>query len=347
MTMMNEEEEEAVPILEERLEYLASRGAMACFPPCGRQDILQVGNAFDLILISSNTTGDVTCNDSVINFPGNNFYKTLNPVMCQGSDSSVQCLLECPQIHGEPIQFPIFNQKIQVPLPNHLEGVAQERIYHDEKEQGTDNNSSSDRDDDDSQHNDDALKTLATLLKTGRNSARYVLTNASGETIGIAPTNIFLWSDRDRVIVSDVDGTITRSNVRGVVDTILTEQYTYCHHGVCEFLSSSSSLPSQTGTVRLLYLTSRPIGIANTTRKFLSQLRQKDTHQLPEGPLIGHSGSLPQVLLMELVYRSIHEFKAAALQQHVVQPFARMGVKKVFLAGFGNTLMDMKVICPC
>jgi hypothetical protein len=96
--------------------------------------------------------------------------------------------------------------------------------------------------------------------------------------------------------------------------------------------------------IRLLYLTSRPIGIANTTRKFLSQLRQRDTHQLPQGPLIGHTGTLPQVLMMELVYKSIHEFKAAALHQHVVQPFALLGVhpKHIFVAGFGNTLMDMQ-----
>lgn len=218
-------------------------------------------------------------------------------------------------------------------------------------------------------HDAKTLGKLTSFLKKGCNAARYLLQNADGETIAIAPFNIFLWSCTDRIMVVDVDGTITRSNIRGVVDTIVTEQYTYCHDGVCEFLSSSSSLlrnmsssengendsknnggdgddegDSSQSHIRLLYLTSRPIGIANTTRKFLSQLRQRDTHQLPQGPLIGHTGTLPQVLMMELVYKSIHEFKAAALLQHVVQPFAVMGVhpRNIFVAGFGNTLMDMQ-----
>jgi hypothetical protein len=37
-------------------------------------------------------------------------------------------------------------------------------------------------------------------------------------SLPLAPVNIFLWSSTDRIMVVDVDGTITRSNIRGVVD---------------------------------------------------------------------------------------------------------------------------------
>jgi hypothetical protein len=330
--------------MEERIEYLANRGAL-CFPPC-RSDVAVVGNAFDLILIQSSTDPTVvTCSDTLFSF-------ALNPVLCNGTQAT-QAVLEIAQVHGEPIQFPILNQKI-LPAPAASGEQPHGKLYMEDRcshrpvpDEDNCNSSSSSSSQENSHHDARSLARLASFLKVGRNSARYLLLSSDGMTLAIAPTNIFLWSDRDRIMVVDVDGTITRSNIRGVVDTILTEQYTYCHDGVCEFLSSlmaSSSILSSNMNIRLLYLTSRPIGIANTTRKFLSQLRQCDTHQLPEGPLIGHTGTLPQVLMMELVYRSIHEFKAATLLQHVVQPFFEQGVDKreIFLAGFGNTLMDMQ-----
>jgi hypothetical protein len=383
------EEEEMYPIVcmeEEKIESLAPASAMCRFSPC-RPDVAVVGNAFDIILLQSSTDPtQASCSDSMYSFG----IHVLNPIMCNGKEASALTVLEITPLHGEPIQFPIRHQKIQAPVKDECQ---HHHIFMEERgsvngsgtpsshpantnapsppDKATETATTSTSGADDSHphrqthlidHDAKTLGRLASFLKKGCNAARYLLQNADGEIIAIAPLNIFLWSNTDRIMVVDVDGTITRSNIRGVVDTIVTEQYTYCHEGVCEFLSSSSSLlhtmtekSENNGSgdgddhrsqshIRLLYLTSRPIGIANTTRKFLSQLRQRDAHQLPQGPLIGHTGTLPQVLMMELVYKSIHEFKAAALHQHVVQPFALLGVhpKRIFVAGFGNTLMDMQ-----
>jgi hypothetical protein len=386
----NYTEEETNPILnmqEERgmTDYLARTGGV-CFSPC-RPDVAVIGNAFDLMLLQSATDPlTASCSDPMFSFGIN----TLNPVLCQGTGSSnlkegkgnghTQTVLEITQLHGEPIQFPIRHQTIQAPSSeehhhhHHIfmeergSGTATATTKTTATTSGTDHRAHTPQ----PQHDAHTLGRLASYLKIGGNAARYVLQNVhDGEILAVAPLNIFLFSSNDRIMVVDVDGTITRSNIRGVVDTIVTEQYTYCHEGVCEFLSSmygsgdngsngengDSGSPSK-GHVRLLYLTSRPIGIANTTRKFLSQLRQCADHtntkntntttthyQLPQGPLMGHTGTLPQVLLMELVYHSIHEFKAQTLLKNVVQPFLKQGVvdpSQMFVAGFGNTLMDMQ-----
>jgi phosphatidate phosphatase PAH1 len=45
-------------------------------------------------------------------------------------------------------------------------------------------------------------------------------------------------------VVSDIDGTITKSNARGVIDTIFTENYQYCHEGICNLLSNLAEQPN-------------------------------------------------------------------------------------------------------
>lgn len=186
----------------------------------------------------------------------------------------------------------------------------------------------------------DITSKLAPFLKPGRNPIRYLLLEDE-RVVGLAQANIFLWSFKDRVVVSDIDGTITKSNARGVIDTILTQNYRYCHDGICQLLSSMTEQPN----TQVLYVTSRPIGVASHTRKFLANVRQGD-HQLPAGPMLGFGGTVPQILFMELISKNTHHFKAEILWRQVVQPFRKVShatsASPIFLAGLGNTIMDVQ-----
>lgn len=158
--------------------------------------------------------------------------------------------------------------------------------------------------------------------------------------MGIANANIFLWKQSDSVVVSDIDGTITVSNARGILGTIITNQYTkVCHVGICNILSTLSS------SSQIVYVTSRPIALVNQTRQFLSSLKQGNK-TLPDGPLLGFGGNLHQLLLMELVSKTTQKFKTGKLWQQIVQPFRRATNNDpdspVFVAGFGNNFMDMQ-----
>ena len=233
-------------------------------------------------------------------------------------------------------------------------------------------------------NNDDeqeALLQLANLLQPGKNRVRYLFRNHQ-RVLGAVQASIFLWSDRDRIVVCDVDGTITKTNVRGIYDTIVTEKYGYCHDRVCQFMSSLKGHPQQqqqqtqmeqeeTGAVNVLYLTSRPLFIAQTTRRFLSNLTQskannnpspsktkqqqqhcntdqEQSHRLPEGPLMGFAGRFLEVMKMELMTKTVHLFKASLLMDQVVTPFCDVSEdphekhQSLFVAGFGNTLMDVQ-----
>lgn len=185
--------------------------------------------------------------------------------------------------------------------------------------------------------------TLQELLKftsKGKNSIRYSLFD-NQQILATAHASLYVWSVDTHVIVCDLDGTVTKSNARGVLDTMVLESYTHAHDGVCEFLTNLVEMEER---LQVLYLTSRPLSYATSTRKFLAGLQQEQqtcTHRLPKGPLFMHPGTLKSVLMSELVTKDVHIYKSDTLLRSVVLVFAAAGrTSNVLVAGFGNTLAD-------
>jgi LNS2 (Lipin/Ned1/Smp2) len=313
---------------------------VSSFDDCGLfPSSVLIGNAWDLIVTHSSRDATlVASSDAVYCFDKHHGIKLVTP-------HARSVVLEIETLSGSPLRFPIRNHKIQSPGDS-LYPMEERRV----KSLGflgfssSSSSSSSSSQSSGESHSPLALSTIVESIKPGRNRARYLLLH-DDEVLAVAPMSIFSWTDQERVIVVDVDGTITKSNVRGMVDTVLTESYHHCHSGVCRFFST---LLSQLETneilrARLVYLSSRPIKLANCTKKFIHELRQKGDSALPDGPLLCFPGSLSKVLKMELVYHSVHEFKLKTLRDQVVRPFVQVGVTdNVLLAGFGNQASDMK-----
>jgi len=151
------------------------------------------------------------------------------------------------------------------------------------------------------------------ILNYGRNLLRYTLFSKKGTIVATAEAHLYLWKSSDSVIVSDVDGTVTKSDIRGVINTVIQDQFDYCHGGICKFYhdmleyygskndrdenedcrgteisrwdngpecrhSSASDPPPprsrKDGEIRFLYLSSRPISLVSQTRKLLLSLQQ-------------------------------------------------------------------------
>mmetsp|Transcript_2369 Transcript_2369/g.2738 ORF Transcript_2369/g.2738 Transcript_2369/m.2738 type:complete len:505 (-) Transcript_2369:72-1586(-) len=204
------------------------------------------------------------------------------------------------------------------------------------------------------------LQALKMYLHSGRNPMRYLLLNLELKTIvGMASASIFVYSQHDSIVVSDIDGTVTKSNAAGLLGTVgpfkeaLYGKVT--HEGICHLLSTLASQKheneNETGTTQVVYLTSRPTLLANQTRQFLIDLTQPATTStttttnentvvdddnesarttankeandigLPRGPLLGFGGKVSNVLVMELISHTANEFKSKKLWQQVVQPF--------------------------
>uniref|UniRef100_A0A7N0SXK3 LNS2/PITP domain-containing protein n=1 Tax=Kalanchoe fedtschenkoi TaxID=63787 RepID=A0A7N0SXK3_KALFE len=140
---------------------------------------------------------------------------------------------------------------------------------------------------------------------------------------------IYLWKWNARVVISDVDGTITKSDVLGQFMPMVG--YDWSHIGVAHLFSAIKE-----NGYHLLFLSARSISQSYLTRQFLFNLKQ-DGKALPDGPVVISPDGLFPSLFREVIRRAPHEFKIACLEdiRALFPPDCNP-----FYAGFGNRDTD-------
>ncbi|XP_058097114.1 phosphatidate phosphatase PAH2 isoform X4 [Magnolia sinica] len=170
---------------------------------------------------------------------------------------------------------------------------------------------------------------LASLnLKEGRNVITFTFSTAMLGRQQV-DARIYLWKWNARIVVSDVDGTITKSDVLGQFMPLVGRDWS--QSGVTHLFSAIKENGYQ-----LLFLSARAISQAYLTRRFLFTLKQ-DGKALPDGPvLISPDGLFPS-LYREVIRRAPHEFKIACLED--IRALFPLDCNP-FYAGFGNRDTD-------
>lgn len=170
---------------------------------------------------------------------------------------------------------------------------------------------------------------LASLnLAQGQNTVTFTF---STSVLGAQKVDarIYLWSWDTRIVISDVDGTITKSDVLGQFMPLVGRDWS--HIGVTHLFSGIKENGYQ-----MLYLSARAISQASLTRQFLFNLTQ-DGKALPDGPVVISPDGLFPSLFREVIRRAPHEFKIACLEDiKACFPSDR----NPFYAGFGNRDTD-------
>lgn len=164
----------------------------------------------------------------------------------------------------------------------------------------------------------------------------HLLDSTSSVVLGTAEATLFLWTSKDRILVFDIDGTITKSNVRGLWDTVLVDNYDHIHPDVAMFLQHLTS-----EKYHVVYVTSRPLSLLAKTRKFLKTFEQCSI-MLPVGPIFCNPKGLAAVLASELFWKDIYLDKRDILTNQIILPFGIMGSAVPLVAGFGNSVTDTK-----
>ncbi|KAG0253804.1 hypothetical protein DFQ27_007192 [Actinomortierella ambigua] len=169
------------------------------------------------------------------------------------------------------------------------------------------------------------LKQLS--LNKGANTVSFSVTSSYQGT-ATCVAKIFLWDYDAQVVISDIDGTITKSDALGHIFAMAGRDWT--HLGVAKLFTDIRS-----NGYHILYLTSRAIGQADYTRKYLQKVEQ-NSYQLPDGPVIMSPDRLFSAFHREVIIRKPEVFKMACLRD-VKKLF---GDKSPFYAGFGNRITD-------
>ncbi|XP_017266514.1 phosphatidate phosphatase LPIN2 isoform X2 [Kryptolebias marmoratus] len=165
-------------------------------------------------------------------------------------------------------------------------------------------------------------------LKEGPNDVTFSITTQYQGTCRCEGT-IYLWNWDDKVIISDIDGTITKSDVFGQILPQLGKDWT--HQGIAKLYHSVAE-----NGYKFLYCSARAIGMADMTRGYLQWVNDGGTI-LPRGPLMLSPSSLFSAFHREVIEKKPEIFKIQCLTdiknlfQHNKQPF---------YAAFGNRTND-------
>ncbi|KAK2198407.1 bifunctional Lipin [Babesia duncani] len=166
-------------------------------------------------------------------------------------------------------------------------------------------------------------------LKMGPNRITFTVTSALQGSKSVHAT-LYLWPSDVKIVISDVDGTITRSDALGHIMPILGRDWS--HVGVAQLFTKIRANGYQ-----VVYLTARAIGQADYTREYLFGLTQNDKAKLPQGPLFLSPDRLLPSFKREVITKSAYMFKIPALRdiRNLFPPD-----HNPFYAGFGNNESD-------
>ncbi|KAA8595469.1 hypothetical protein FQN60_010760 [Etheostoma spectabile] len=171
---------------------------------------------------------------------------------------------------------------------------------------------------------------LASLqLKEGPNDVMFSVTTQYQGTCRCNGT-IYLWSWDDKIVISDIDGTITRSDTLGHILPTLGKDWT--HQGIARLYHKVSL-----NGYKFMYCSARAIGMADMTRGYLHWVNERGT-MLPMGPVLLSPSSLFSALHREVIEKKPEKFKIECLTdiKHLFYPNT-----EPFYAAFGNRATDV------
>ncbi|WBW73215.1 lipin, phosphatidate phosphatase Ned1 [Schizosaccharomyces osmophilus] len=171
----------------------------------------------------------------------------------------------------------------------------------------------------------DQLRSLN--LKAGKNDLSFSVNGGKAT----CTANLFFWRYSDSVVISDIDGTITKSDALGHMFTLIGKDWT--HAGVAKLYTDITN-----NGYKIMYLTSRSVGQADSTRHYLQNIEQNGI-SLPDGPVILSPDRTMAALHREVILRKPEVFKMACLRD-LCNLFALPVPRTPFYAGFGNRITD-------
>uniref|UniRef100_W5L9K3 phosphatidate phosphatase n=1 Tax=Astyanax mexicanus TaxID=7994 RepID=W5L9K3_ASTMX len=140
---------------------------------------------------------------------------------------------------------------------------------------------------------------------------------------------IYLWNWDDKIIISDIDGTITKSDALGHILPQFGKDWT--HQGIAKLYHKIH----QNG-YKFLYCSARAIGMADITKGYLQWVNDKGI-VLPKGPVLLAPSSLFSALHREVIEKKPEVFKITCLTD--IRDLFNPG-RQPFYAAFGNRTND-------
>lgn len=159
----------------------------------------------------------------------------------------------------------------------------------------------------------------------------------TAETLmGSVTLSLFCYNPSTRLVVMDIDGTITKADVKGYLYSVYMGRYDFVHHGVAAL---TEHIAREYENVRFVYVTSRPLEHMKETKLLLHSV---EGGPLQSGPIFMNHESLATALVQEAVMRNSAALKTSFLSDIRGCFVADTGATDdtPFVLGFGNRNSD-------
>jgi phosphatidate phosphatase LPIN len=138
--------------------------------------------------------------------------------------------------------------------------------------------------------------------------------------------NLFYFKYSDKVIISDIDGTVTKSDMRGHLYSSMHKDYT--HQGCAKLFNHLVD-----SGYKFIYLTARPVSMVKETKRYIESINQHG-YTMPKFPIITSPNKSSHAFIREVLIKEPHTFKINILT-------SISGLFEGYLAGgFGNRETD-------
>ena len=160
-------------------------------------------------------------------------------------------------------------------------------------------------------------------LKPDMNEIEFIV---DGFTI---KSNIYLWNYTDKIVISDFDGTVTRSDVIGQIGVYFGIDWTH------KYIAQLYSHIVKNG-YKMLYVTARTMYMQSSTKNSLNSINQNG-FLMPIGPMMMNESGYVDAIKTEIIDKVPQEFKIECLS-NILKLFP--SDVEPYYAGFGNKPSD-------
>ena len=167
-------------------------------------------------------------------------------------------------------------------------------------------------------------------LKKGKNEISFAIETYLGG-VQIIKSNIYFWSYNIKMILWDIDGTVTKSDILGVILPRIGINWN--HDGVIELINKMHE-----NGYKIVYLTARAIFQSDATHEFLGNIEQNGK-KLPNGPIIMDPDGAFSSFKKGIIQKQQYLIKILSLLE-IKNLFGNEDNNQHFYAGFGNKETD-------
>jgi phosphatidate phosphatase LPIN len=140
-------------------------------------------------------------------------------------------------------------------------------------------------------------------LNYGKNVLEFTITSYRG--IRTLKSHLYLWNYNDKILISDLDGTISRSDLIGQLSYLWGGDWS--HKNITKLYNDIYN-----NGYKILYLTARTMCQHKQTKEFLYNINQNNI-TMPEGPILMSKDDFISAFKTEIIDKKPHTMKISSL----------------------------------